>query len=88
VSNKDDLLTGTPEAQACSKQNELIKQKKAWQQFVVHVADERGDPIPDFYIQLFTKKQDRDTATLREIEVGIDVHTYTKDPSYDVFIST
>jgi pimeloyl-ACP methyl ester carboxylesterase len=85
VSNKDDFANWHTKAQACSKQNELIKQKQAWQQFVVHVADERGDPISDFYIQLFTKKRDRDTAPLREIEVGMDVHTYTKDPSYRCF---
>jgi hypothetical protein len=82
VSNKDDFDNWHTKAQACSKQNELIKQKKAWQQFVVHVADERGDPISDFYIQLFTKKRDRDTAPLEDSEVEIDVHTYTKDPSY------
>lgn len=85
VSSKEEFENWHIKAQAHAKQDELIKNKKAWQQFIVHMADERGDPIPDFYIQLFTKEGNSDTTSLREREVSIDVHTYQQDSSYRCF---
>lgn len=54
-----------------------------WQQFVVRAIDERGDPINDYNVQLFTR-----TARGRESEVtpfDMKVHTYRSDPSLRCF---
>lgn len=54
-----------------------------WQQFVVRAIDERGDPITDYNVQLFTR-----TARGRESTVvpfDMKVHTYRGDPSLRCF---
>ncbi|HJQ52481.1 MAG TPA: hypothetical protein VJ825_01445, partial [Gemmatimonadaceae bacterium] len=52
-----------------------------WQQFVVRVMDERGDPVPDYNIQLFRRE-----ATNSGIhQFDVDVHTYRGDPSLRCF---
>ena len=55
----------------------------AFQQFVVRVLDERGDPITDYNIQLFTRQGDRKTSALREF--ALDVHAYGGDKSLRCF---
>lgn len=53
-----------------------------WQQFVVHAVDERGDPIPDYHLQMMSA----DDNPLREVEaLGMDVHAYKADPSFRCF---
>ena len=53
-----------------------------WQQFVVRAVDERGDPIPDYHLQLVT----REDNAFREAErFGIAVHPYSTDPSFRCF---
>ena len=49
-----------------------------WQQFVVRVIDERGDPVPDYYVEL----ADED-AILEDF--ASDVHAFTADPSLRSF---
>jgi len=54
-----------------------------WQQFVIRARDERGDPVSDYNVQLFTC-----TARGREREMrpfDLDVHTYQADPSMRCF---
>jgi pimeloyl-ACP methyl ester carboxylesterase len=53
-----------------------------WQQFVVRVVDERGDPVPDYHIELFTKDADGDR---RAVDFDVDVHLYRADPSLRCF---
>lgn len=55
---------------------------QAWQQFIVRVVDERGDPIPDYYIQLYTEAEGERTKFR---EFAMDVDTYSKDHSYRCF---
>ncbi len=55
----------------------------AFQQFVVRALDERGDPITDYHIQLFTRQGDRKTSALREF--ALDVHAYSGDKSLRCF---
>jgi len=52
-----------------------------WQQFVVRVMDERGDPVPDYNIQLFR----REAANSGIHQFDVDVHTYRGDPSLRCF---
>ena len=50
------------------------KQKRKWQQFVLRVIDERGDPIPDYNVRLYSKDKE-----LRQFTD--DVHVYAHDKS-------
>ncbi|HEX5972179.1 MAG TPA: hypothetical protein VFY85_09645 [Gemmatimonadaceae bacterium] len=50
-----------------------------WQQFVVRCVDERGDPVPDYFLQLLTADGDR----LEPFDA--DVHTYSSDSSLRCF---
>jgi pimeloyl-ACP methyl ester carboxylesterase len=50
-----------------------------WQQFVVRCVDERGDPVPDYFLQLLTTDGDR----LEPFDT--DVHTYGADSSLRCF---
>ena len=49
-----------------------------WQQFVIRLIDERGDPVPDYYVEL----ADED-AILEDF--ASDVHAFTADPSLRSF---
>lgn len=50
-----------------------------WQQFVVRCVDERGDPVPDYFLQLLTTDGDR----LEPFDA--DVHAYSADSSLRCF---
>ncbi|MEO8908783.1 MAG: hypothetical protein ABI408_00955 [Gemmatimonadaceae bacterium] len=55
-----------------------------WQQFVVRVVDERGDPVPDYNIQLFRRGNDAGSNNgIHEFDV--DVHAYKGDASLRCF---
>jgi hypothetical protein len=60
-----------------------------WQQFVTHVTDEYGDPIPDYVVDLFSANPaGLQAAALAAAEVeafDLDVHAYQADPSYRCF---
>ena len=65
------------QAEAASAKREL----DAWQQFVVHCTDERGDPVSDYNIQLY--RVNSDDGDWEPIEM--DVHAFTFDKSYRNF---
>jgi hypothetical protein len=50
-----------------------------WQQFIVHVTDERGDPVNDWYVEVCTPKDDGWVAIDDDL---LNVHAYSEDPSY------
>lgn len=52
---------------------------EAWQQFVVRLIDERGDPVTDYNLQLLTA----DGGKIKPFDS--DVHTYRADPSLRSF---
>ncbi|MDQ6769674.1 MAG: hypothetical protein M3Z54_06775 [Gemmatimonadota bacterium] len=68
-----------------TKRTERARQKiDEWQQFVVRAVDERGDPVPDYNIQLF--RRGGPGATDSGIhEFDLDVHTYKGDSSLRCF---
>lgn len=68
-------------ADATKKTQSARARVDEWQQFVVRVLDERGDPVPDYNIQLF-KRPTGDTG-IRQFD--LDVHTYRGDPSLRCF---
>lgn len=68
---------------AQAKTAKAFKRVDRWQQFVIRAVDERGDPVTDYNVQLFTR-----TARGRESAVqsfDIDVHTFRDDPSFRCF---
>lgn len=68
---------------ATAKQRErALDGKHAWQQFVVRAVDERGDPVPDYYVEIGTGGAD-DFTPLRDF--SLDIHPFTDDPSYRCF---
>jgi hypothetical protein len=73
------------EAFAAWQQNAEGKTKPAkaqieeWQQFVVRMVDERGDPIQDYHLELYTVAPD---GTERAFGVELDEHAYAADKSF------
>jgi hypothetical protein len=53
-----------------------------WQQFVVHVRDERGDPVPDYMIDVLRQQQGE---WVEFVEMCTDVHAYGADASFRCF---
>ncbi len=73
---------------------EKMKQDKlgphgGWQQFVIHVIDEYGEPVSDYVVDLFrTDPRGLGEASLAAAEVSefdLDVHAYAADQSFRCF---
>jgi pimeloyl-ACP methyl ester carboxylesterase len=54
-----------------------------YQQFVIRMVDERGDPIPDYHLEFFCDKGKG--KGLEEMEFVDDAHPFTEDTSYRCF---
>ncbi|MGI9140999.1 MAG: esterase/lipase family protein [Gemmatimonadaceae bacterium] len=52
-----------------------------WQQFVIRAVDERGDPVTDYNVQLYSRRGDDEEP----IPFAVDVHTYLADSSLRCF---
>lgn len=64
------------------KRTEPARAKVArWQQFVMRLVDERGDPVKDWNIQLYGSPDATDTLQ----QFALDVHPYKRDPSLRCF---
>jgi hypothetical protein len=68
--------------QATNDVREKMLKSEAWQQFVIHVSDERGRSIPDWALELFISNTD---GAKEERALPVDVHPYRADPSYRCF---
>lgn len=55
-----------------------------WQQFVIRLRDERGQPVPDWYLELRGKKKG-DRASDPLTSFALDVHKFAADTSYRCF---
>ena len=66
--------------QALDQTKEVCAKMKRWQQFVIRVVDERGDPISDWNMQL-CRKQTGSNLT----DFDLDVHVYERDKSLRCF---
>jgi hypothetical protein len=53
-----------------------------WQQFVMRAVDERGDPVPDWYLEIGAGDGD---AFEPLDDFALDIHPYREDPSYRCF---
>jgi hypothetical protein len=60
-----------------------------WQQFIIHVVDEFGNPVPDYVVDLFNQDPTNITGEqLQNIGVAgfdLDVHEYKADSSFRCF---
>lgn len=54
-----------------------------WQQFIIKVVDERGDPVPDYFLNLFTLDAQGNEKNISGF--ADDPHCYKNDPSYRCF---
>jgi hypothetical protein len=54
-----------------------------WQQFIIRALDERGDPISDYNVQLFTRTARGRASAVQPFDV--DVHAWRDDPSMRCF---
>ena len=81
VSSAEEFENWLQHAQARTSvtKKKLKEQKKEWQQFVVRVLDERGDPVPDYYIEILKGESEE----LEPFEVH--VHVYSQDSSFRCF---
>ncbi len=55
---------------------------RRWQQFVMRAVDERGDPVPDWFLEVGSG-HGRDFEPLDDFD--LDVHPYGADPSFRCF---
>ena len=53
-----------------------------WQQFVIRLTDERGDPVNDWNLQLWGRRNGTKQALQ---QFALDVHVYKRDPSIRCF---
>lgn len=81
------LRVHSPEADAAWRAKWGTKHRPqsrdTWQQFIVRVRDERGNPVPDYNIQLDATYEDGQKEALAEF--SSDVHAYVKDTSLRAF---
>jgi hypothetical protein len=60
-----------------------------WQQFVFHLVDEYGAPVPDYVVDLFsadpTGLEGDDLTAIEMTHFDLDVHAYTTDKSFRCF---
>jgi hypothetical protein len=68
---------------ALKKNRPIVQRVDQWQQFIVRATDERGDPISDYNVQLFTRAKSGRESEIRQFDV--DVHTYRGDASLRCF---
>ena len=69
----------------CTRSSKITETSKAtrWQQFFVRAIDERGDPVPDFYLDFYSRGKSNRENVIEAI--SLDVHTYRDDHSFRCF---
>ena len=79
VNNAEDFRAWLTAADAHGRGAAVAKEMGAWQQVIVRCVDQRGDPIPDFHIQLLD-----DADPMRDLD-DEHVDVYSRDHSYRCF---
>jgi len=78
VASHEDFLKWRDDAQKWSKSG---TPKQEYQAFVIRLADERGDPINDYHVQLFEVRGD----DVDDLPFDLELHPYARDKSYRSF---
>jgi hypothetical protein len=85
VNTLDDYRKWQHEAAPLSQFQQLASDGEIYQQFIVRATDERGDPVRDYHVEVFTREGDDDREG-RIIEAFGDApHPYTADRSLCCF---
>ena len=85
VSSSEEYAAWRERHRLLSEENRRKAGAHRWQQFIVHLVDERGDCIPDYYLELYTRDA---TGRFREIEdFNLDFHEYRDDTSFRCVVS-
>lgn len=71
-------------ADAAAKTRRVLESVPKYQQFVVRAIDERGDPIHDYNIRLYRRKEGAKKVEYLD-HFDMQVHTYEADPSFRCF---
>lgn len=66
-------------AKATEKTRTERERYDQWQQFIVHAVDERGDPISDYQIELYSMADDR------QLDLQLDPDIYKYDSSFRAY---
>lgn len=82
VESFDAYTSWTTRYATAERRERALGGRHTWQQFVLHAVDERGDPVPDYYIELGTSVNGS-FAPLPDF--SLDVHPFGDDPSFRCF---
>jgi hypothetical protein len=85
VNSRDDYDKWQTRAAAVSHEHDLIAAGHAYQQFVVRAVDERGDPVPDYHVEVFTRGGDPKGKEKIIEAFDEDPHSYAADKSLRCF---
>jgi hypothetical protein len=70
------------QAAAKAQTSDALSKIKKWQQFVVRAVDDRDDPIKDYHLELFIKRENGEEVF---VDFDLDVHAYGGDKSLRCF---
>ena len=85
MGSNDDYQTWQTRAAAVSHERDLISSGQAYQQFVVRAVDERGDPVSDYHVEVFTRGGDPNGQENIIEAFDDDPHPYGADKSLRCF---
>jgi hypothetical protein len=67
---------------SAQRRRDALDGRHEWQQLVLRAVDERGDPVPDYFVMVGTV-DDGEFVALEDF--ALDVHAFAGDPSYRCF---
>jgi hypothetical protein len=85
VDSNDAYTDWQTRAAKVSHERDLTSSGHAYQQFVVRAVDERGDPIPDYHVEVFTRGGDPNGSEKIIEAFDEDPHPYAADRSLRCF---
>ena len=85
VGSNDDYQAWQTRAATVSHERDLISSGQAYQQFFVRAVDERGDPVSDYHVEVFTRGGDPNGREKIIEAFDEDPHSYAADKSLRCF---
>jgi hypothetical protein len=85
VNSNDHYAAWQTRAAAVSHEHDLVASGRAYQQFVVRAVDERGDPVSDYHVEVFTRGGDPNGKQKIIEAFDDDPHPYAADKSLRCF---
>jgi hypothetical protein len=85
VNSNGDYAAWQTRAATVSQEHDLVTSGRAYQQFVVRAIDERGDPVSDYHVEVFTRGGDPKGREKIIEAFDDDPHPYAGDKSLRCF---